>query len=691
MPLRVVSTSGSSGMRVSQLKKGHTIRQTARSFHLSAKKIILAGVDTGGTFTDVVVLAGARARHCKVLSTPDDPSRAIFEGLDRLGVAGKVDRVIHGTTVGTNAVLEGKGARVAYVASEGFADVLSLGRQHREAVYQLCQPQQPPPVPPELCMEVTTRGAADGTLRSRATREELALLRDQIERAGPEAVAVNLMFSFLHPEEEERIARALEGKWFVSLSSEVLPELREYERGIATWLNASVGPVMSRYLTRLKERLPDAAVSIMQSSGTTVAAGQAARHAARLLLSGPAGGLAAARLFGEVTGRTDLLTFDMGGTSTDVSLMNGEIPLSHQSRVGGWPLMIASVDIHTIGAGGGSIARVDAGGLLLVGPESAGAEPGPACYGRGGVEATVTDANLILGRIPADTMLGGYLPLDKPAAIKAMNTLAKRLGCGRLEAARGVIRLANEHMARALRVISVERGHDPRDYALFSFGGAGGLHACELADLLDIPTVVMPARAGVLSAEGMLASEPGRDLSRAFPGLLSELDQAEATRVFGELESAASEQLAREGIDIQELRFRRLLELRYQGQSAAFLLDDTAADDLAEAFHAAHESACGHRLDHPIELVNLRVSARAPALVRETEKVAARACDPHSGHIYLADLKASVPLLSRDELMPGFKAAGPAIVTEKVATTWVAPGWDLEVDDWGNLIMARQK
>jgi N-methylhydantoinase A len=329
---------------------------------------ILAGIDTGGTFTDVVALVGGRMRHCKVLSTPDDPSGAIHEGLDRLGIAQKVTRVIHGTTVGTNAVLEGKGARVAYITSTGFADVLSLGRQNREAVYRLCQPEQPPPVPPEYCLEVPTRIGADGALIERASDEDLERLRRRLLELQPEAVAVNLLFSFLCPEEEQRIAAALQGQWFVSLSNEVLPELREYERGIATWLNSSVGPVIARYLARLQQRLPQTGISVMQSSGTTIAADQAARNGARLLLSGPAGGLAAARLVGEVTGRRRLLTFDMGGTSTDVALLDGAIPLSHHSTVGGWPLMMASVDIHTIGAGGGSIARVDAGGLLYVGP-----------------------------------------------------------------------------------------------------------------------------------------------------------------------------------------------------------------------------------------------------------------------------------------------------------------------------------
>jgi N-methylhydantoinase A len=606
-----------------------------------------------------------------------------------LGVAQKVQRIVHGTTVGTNAVLEGKGARVAYIGSNGFADVLSLGRQNRRAVYRLCQPEQRPPVPPEYCLEVSTRIAADGTLIERASDKELVRLRERLEALQPEAVSINLLFSFLRPEEERRIAAVLGGQWFISLSCEVLPELREYERGIATWLNASVGPVIGRYLGRLRERLPQTAISVMQSSGTTIAAEQAARHAARLLLSGPAGGLAAARLVGEVTGRKRLLTFDMGGTSTDVALLDGAIPLSHSSRVGGWPLMIASVDIHTIGAGGGSIARVDAGGLLNVGPESAGADPGPACYGQGGRQATVTDANLVLGRIPAQTLLGGYLPLDRGAADAAMDELAQRLGCDRLQAARGVIRLANEHMARALRVISVERGHDPRQYALLSFGGAGGLHACELAELLGIPTVILPARAGVLSAEGMLASEPGRDLSQAMPSLLAELRHEAIRAAFARLEESARAELAEEGVDPEQIRYRRQLELRYRGQSASFVLDFVEGTDASANFHAAHEAACGHRLDQPVELVNLRLSARARAEILGMEKLRSGGFVPGDRQADLADLGRAVPLLSREELPPGFQAVGPAIVTENGATTWLAPGWSLEVDDFGHLELTR--
>lgn len=650
---------------------------------------LLIGIDTGGTFTDVVALKAGRLHHCKVLSTPDDPSRSICEGLERLGVAGRDSLIVHGTTVGTNAVLEGKGARVAYVTSEGFADVLALGRQNREQVYELIQAAREPPVPADLCLEVATRPTHTGELAGRAGDEELQKLAMQLAGLEVEAVAINLLYSFLAPEEERRIAEALGERWFVSCSSEVLPEIREYERGIATWLNASVGPVLGRYLARLGERLPQATISVMQSSGTTVAAGQAANRAVRLLLSGPAGGITAARLSGAVTGQGKLLTLDMGGTSTDVALLDGEIPITSESRVGRWPLTITTVDIHTIGAGGGSIARVDEGGMLLVGPESAGADPGPACYGNEGQEATVTDANLVLGRIPAHTQLGGYLPLDGAAAKAALDRLAVDLGSSRMEAALGVVRIANEHMARALRVISVERGHDPREYALFCFGGAGGLHACDLAELLGIEKIMLPALAGVLSAQGMLASEPGRDLSRAVLSNVERLADADIERQFSELEQQAAQELAGEGIEPGRLRFRRQLDMRYLGQNAAIVLDYESGADHSGRFHAAHEAAAGHRLDRPVELVNLRSGARAPAPVTGLAKADAAIGDSPEKPVFMAELKESVPVVERRSMAPGDGLSGPAIITDMAATAWLAPGWSMEMDHWGNLVFGK--
>jgi len=652
------------------------------------KDITLVGIDTGGTFTDIVVFERTSKtggmRHCKVLSDPFDPSAPIFEGLRKMGLEDEAVQIIHGTTVGTNAVLEGKGARVAYVSSRGFADVLTLGRQEREQVYQLRQRETVPPVSRDLCIEVSTRIAADGSLLRESSDEELARLRASLEKLDVESVAINLLFSFLRPEQEQRIAVALGERWFLSCSSRVLPEVREYERGMATWLNASVGPVISRYLKRLQKRLPRAGIAVMQSAGTTIAAGQAAEQAVRLLLSGPAGGLAAARSIAAQTGNPRLMSFDMGGTSTDVALMNGEIPLTSHCRIGSWPLSIPSVDIHTIGAGGGSIARVDRAGMLLVGPESAGANPGPACYGQGGTHATVTDANLLLGRIPANTLLGGYLPLDVDAAEKAISELAAKIGCDALAAASGIVRLANEHMARALRVISVERGHDPADYALLCFGGAGGLHACELAELLNMKRIIIPARAGVFSALGMLVSEPGREMSQAVLKPLAELSDGDIKQGFRALEKEALAQLENEGCEAESITFRHQLELRYKGQSATIPVSWVFGGEHEALFHEAHRKASGLRLAHPVELVNLRLGARAPAVLQSID---IRDQDGASDRAEQTEENDNVSVQKRSGLQYGKSLQGPCILTESVATTWIKWGWMVEADQWGNLLV----
>ena len=653
--------------------------------------ITLVGIDTGGTFTDIVVLErdsnASSMRHCKVLSDPSDPSSPIVEGLKRLGLENRKLQIIHGTTVGTNAVLEGKGARVAYITSKGFADVLTLGRQERQQVYQLRQTETEPPVPRNLCLEVSTRISADGSLAGKSSDEELAQLKTRLETLGVESVAINLLFSFLKPGEEQRIAEKLEEQWFVSLSSKILPEVREYERGIATWLNASVGPVISRYLKRLQTRLPGARIAVMQSAGTTIAAEQAADQAVRLLLSGPAGGLAAARSIAAQTANPRLMSFDMGGTSTDVALFNGEIPLTGQCRLGSWPLSIPSVDIHTIGAGGGSIARVDRAGMLLVGPESAGASPGPACYGQGATQATVTDANLVLGRLPDSILLGGYLPLDLQAAKKAVAKLANSMGCELLEAAKGIVRLANEHMARALRVISVERGYDPSDYALLCFGGAGGLHACDLAELLNMERIIIPARAGVLSAMGMLVSEPGRELSRPALKPLAGLSDEDIGSWFQALEAEARTQLTDEGCAPQSLTFRHQLELRYKGQSATISINWSSGGAHEDLFHEAHEKASGLRLPHPVELVNIRLSARAPAVLESINiREVCQSLDAVEV-VNMPELADKVSIFQRTGLAAGKSLEGPLLLTESAATTWIKPGWVVTPDEWGNLLL----
>ncbi len=647
------------------------------------------GVDTGGTFTDFVLLDDGHApRIHKVLSTPRAPEQAIVQGIHELGLDASDLTIVHGSTVATNAALEGKGARTLYIGNRGFGDLLDIGRQARAALYELRPIASPPPVPAELCIETGGRLAADGSLIEPLTESDLRALREAVARLRPRAVAVNLLFSWLDDSLERRIRSALPDDLFVSLSSEVLPEIREYERGIATWLNSWIGPIVAGYLRRLSSALPGANIAVMQSAATTIAADQAGAQAVRMLLSGPAGGLSGARMIGRLTGRERLLTFDMGGTSADVALIDGEPTLTTQGRIGRYPVAVPMVDIHTIGAGGGSLASLDAGGMLRVGPESAGADPGPACYGRGGKQATVTDANLVLGRLLPTAFLGGDMQLDVAAARRAVGELAERMAVGLEQAALGIVRVANEHMARALRVISIERGADPAALTLTSFGGAGGLHVCALAEALDVREALMPVNAGVLSAMGMLATPPGRALSHALQGVLENLPVARIEAGFAGLTRQGRDALLSEGQAQADLRARRTLDLRYLGQSAC--IETPWHGDIADAsedFSRRHEQRYGHRIDAPVELVNLRlrITGVAPTFtlpeLPERPEARASACSETP--------EGSAPVYARDALAPGQRLAGPALITESVATLWLAKGWSLRVDRWGNLWLRR--
>ena len=649
------------------------------------------GVDTGGTFTDFVLRdADGSLRVHKVLSTPHAPELAILQGIEEMQLDRSRLQLVHGSTVATNAVLEGKGVRTLYIGNRGFADLLNIGRQQRAALYELQPPVPPPVVAPELCLETGGRLGAGGQLLEPLSGPDLESLVDQVKRLAPEAVAVNLLFSYLDPEIEERIAAAMPEGVFVSLSSRVLPEIREYERGMATWLNAWVGPRVGGYLARLGARLEGIPVSVMQSSGDTVAAAQAAENAVRMLLSGPAGGLIGARHVGAATGLDRLLTFDMGGTSTDVALVDAQPRLTTEGRIGRFPVAVPMVDMHTIGAGGGSIAWLDAGGMLQVGPQSAGASPGPACYGRGGLLSTVTDANLVLGRLQPESFLGGEMPLDRDAAWGAIDALAVGMGLDTLQAAQDIVAVANEHMAQALRAISVKRGADPREHVLVSFGGAGGLHVCELAALLDMQEAMVPVHGGVLSALGMLAARPGRQLSRTRIGLLQELPVRELEAILADLLRQGVEALQDEGFDPAECDAMASVDLRYAGQSYALNLPWRGVPFTTGDFHDLHRQRYGHRLDLPVELVNLRQWVRGPAsglaLPRLRESPAARPVETCA----VAGVDGGVAQYRRADLAPGQVLDGPVLISEKVASTWVAPDWTVAVDAVGNLKLRRR-
>ncbi|MFO7603884.1 MAG: hydantoinase/oxoprolinase family protein, partial [Gammaproteobacteria bacterium] len=530
---------------------------------------IYLGIDTGGTFTDFVLLRDNTLRVHKVLSTPAAPEQAILQGIEALGLQSLAPDetlyIVHGSTVATNAVLEGKGVTTAYISNHGLGDVLTLGRQTRRELYNLQPAPISPPVPAEYCLETGGRLSAEGELLEPLTAADLQQLLAQLQQLQPRAVAINLLFSYLDDRAERAIAVALPAGLFVSRSSQVLPECKEYERGMATWLNAYVGPLVEGYLQRLGHGAAQARISVMQSSGGTIAAEHAAAQAVHLLLSGPAGGLAGARYMGDCAQRPRLLTFDMGGTSTDVALIDGEIQLTSEGHIAHYPVAVPMVDMHTIGAGGGSIAWVDRGGMLQVGPQSAGADPGPACYGRGGTQATVTDANLLLGRLRADAFLGGGMHLDPEAAHQAVQAIAMTLNLSVEAAAEGIIRLANEHMAQALRVMSVQRGIDPRQLTLTSFGGAGGLHVCALAEALGMTAAMVPVYAGVLSAFGMLVAPRSRQLSHGLIGPLADTPTERIEAALAALAQQGREALQAEGVSAGDINTEASLDLRYQG------------------------------------------------------------------------------------------------------------------------------
>ncbi len=638
----------------------------------------LLGVDTGGTFTDLLLFDGKKFRAHKQLSTPDAPENAIVEGLRALGLApAQAPDMVHGSTVGTNAVLEGAGVKTAYITNRGFGDVLTLGRQARPEIYQLTPAPVPPPVAPALCLETGGRIGAHGEVIEDLTPEDIATLQQRLATLAPAAVAINLLFSFVDDRFERAIADALEeAGYFVSRSSRVLAEHREYERGIATWLNSYIGPIMQRYLRRLDALLPAANIAVMQSHGSTIAADKAGGYAVNLLLSGPAGGVIAARHLAAATGARKVLGFDMGGTSTDVALIDGDVCLTTAGRIGPYPIATPMVDIHTIGSGGGSIACIDAGGLLRVGPQSAGAAPGPACYGRGG-GPTVTDANLLLGRLPEQ--LGDALTLDREAAVRAFAPLAAALGKSVTDTAQGVVDIVNERMGQALKVMSVQKGYDPAEFMLVGFGAAGGLHICTLAAGLKMRKAMVPAHAGVLSALGMLIAPRGLQKSRTVCAGIGDTDQRDVDAVCERLRAEASDEMRAQGIG--DFDFAETAELRYRGQLHCLTLERRRLAELEQAFHAAHENLHGYTLDVPVELVTLRVRVFSASPLADANVTDSGDDAPSSA----LNRRPDAPALYRRGDLAGSGVAGPAVIVEATSTVYVERGWHASLDGCGNL------
>jgi N-methylhydantoinase A len=651
---------------------------------------VLLGVDVGGTFTDAVLFDGERLHTAKLPTTPDDQSQAVIAAVEAVIVqagaeAGDVEAFAHGMTVGTNALLEERGARTALIATRGFADVLEIARQDRPQLYRLCAPKPLPLVEEELRFEAAERTGPEGVVEPLAAGEP-ERLAELIGDSGAEAVAICLLFSYLDPAHEQRLAEHLRSELpgvHVSASHEVLPRFREYERCSTTAIDAYLSPLLGRYLGRLGEAASSAGLPqplVMQSSGGVASAEVAARAGAWSVLSGPAGGAVGAGLLAQLSGDGNALGFDMGGTSCDVCVIEGgEVKRTDSRTIAGRVIQLPMVDVHTVGAGGGSIGWRDSGGALRVGPRSAGAQPGPACYGRGGSEPTVTDANLMLGRLAADSELAGDISLDASAAAEAVDTLAASLGLNQLETAEGILRIANQEMVRALRVVTVERGIDPRRFALLPFGGAGPMHAAAIAAELEIDRILCPRAGGVLSALGLCASDRRQDTARTV--MLS------GERFSAERVAAAVEELIDGMAGRAEAEPEVIYEMRYAGQAFELPVSGSTRpdpDDLAERFAAAHEQLYGHRdPEAEVVLVHIRLAMIAPG-ARPRPRGATSAVEHSSRRVRFNGAWLETPIL-RGEPAAATEAEGPVIFELPESTLIIPPGWDVSVDEYGTI------
>ena len=646
-------------------------------------------IDTGGTFTDCVALVEGQVLVVKLRSTPEDPGAAVLEGVARLGAGAGVE-VRHGTTVGTNAMLERKGARVAFVTTAGFEDTIAIGRQTRPKLYAWSSAANVCLVPEELRFGVAERVTAEGEVLLRPSDAELGELVERVRASGAEAVAISLLFAFLNPENERRVEAALGVLGLpLSVGHKILPEFREYERASTLVVNAYLAPKMQGYLLGLESEVgrqyEGGAVQVMQSSGGIVGARLAAAEPVRTVLSGPAGGVIGAWAMARAAGFERVIGFDMGGTSTDVFLADAEtggVRLTGESVVAGVPVSVPMLDIHTAGAGGGSLARFDAGGLLRVGPESAGSEPGPACFGRG-VLPTVTDANLLLGRLDAEQFMGGTVRLDVARARNYFDE--RRGGLKSVEAfASGILRVVETQMERAIRVISVERGHDPRRFTLVAFGGGGPLHACAVARALHVPRVMIPAMPGALSAVGILLADAVRDYSRTVMLAGSRMGELEAE--FVALEALGAGEFSDEGRVVE-----RSVDVRYRGQG--YELNVPHGTDAAERFHAMHEQRYGFaNRERALEIVNVRVRVKVASEVYEALREGVRTGDGMQAlrgekKMFFDRGWVTARVFDRERLRPGDALEGPALVAEYTSATVLPPGARLKVDGLRNLVI----
>jgi len=654
--------------------------------------MLIVGVDTGGTFTDFIWHDGDTWGEYKLLSTPHNPAEAVLAGLKHIAGERSVD-LVHGSTVATNAILENKGALTALVTNRGFEDVIEIARQNRPHLYDLACRRSPPLVKTGhrygLPGRIDYRGEELAPLDDRSLEQ----LAEQLRQAQVESIAVCLLFSFANHRHELQVREALAPLGIpVSLSHETLAEFREYERTSTTVINAYVAPKMRRYLTYLSEQIAGSRFRIMQSNGGSISAATAMNESVRTILSGPAGGAVGALEIGRQAGFDRLITFDMGGTSTDVCLIDGDLPLTTESRIGSYPVKVPMIDIHTVGAGGGSLASIDAGGSLQVGPESAGADPGPICYGKG-TGITVTDANLFLGRLVPEHFLGGGMRLQDERLDGPFEALATELKLEQNELAEGVLAVANATMERAIKVISVERGFDPREFTLFSFGGAGGMHAAFLARLLQIPQVLVPNNPGILSAAGMLMADVIKDYSQTVMLGAGDLDAARIEDLFAPLEERGASDLQHEGVEAGRIEHQRYLDMRYRGQS--FELMVPCEGSIIDAFHRQHEQTYGYaNPDKAVEVVNVRLRSLGRPQRPQLPEIAAGGSDPPaeallgSREVVFDGARCTAAIYQRSELLAGNRLPGPAIVVEYSSTIVIPPFARARVDRLGNLVLS---
>jgi len=651
---------------------------------------IRVGVDTGGTFTDFVVIRGGVIEVLKEFSTPAQPEEAILRGMARIGVAVEVE-VIHGSTVATNAVLERKGARTALLTTAGFEDVLVIGRQTRRELYNIFVTRPEPIVSDELRLGVQERVLYDGTVEKAIDLSQVKRLVEQLRMEQVESVAVCLLFSFANPSHENAIAETLRPLGIpVSLSSRIMPEYREYERTSTTVINAYLAPKMSEYLNRLNDQIRTRSLRVMQSNGGAVVARAASEFPVRTIVSGPAGGVVGAFHIASNSGYPNIITFDMGGTSTDVALCKGGIQLTHEGEIDGLPVGIPMIDIHTVGAGGGSVAELDVGSALRVGPQSAGADPGPICYGRG-ERFTVTDANVILGRLPARFFLGGTVPLAIERIEPIVNGMPWTRRWKSIHAlAQGVIDVVNNNMEQAVRLISVERGHDPTDFALFCFGGAGGLHAADLARALGIPRVIVPRFPGALSALGLLLADARKDYSRSLL-MPAESSERRIREVLDQLHRVGEREMKAEGFSGKAAHHVDAVDMRYRGQSYELSIPLTRG--FIDQFHKAHERRYGYSTpDKPVEIVNVRTSffgtSEKPQL-RPSVKVRGTAKSIDTAMVWIDGRRMKTAIYDRESLKHGHLIRGPAIIGEYSSTTLVPVDFLCKVDAHLNLVLEK--